>query len=135
MEARELRIGNWVYQGSKYGEQECSSYEIYQYSLYCGGSDSVSDYYKEWKPIPLTEEWLLKFGFSAKDYKKGYIGIDHKAGSMITDFVLTYPKVLGEHQDVFVWEHSKWKYNTFKYVHELQNLFYCLTGEELTLTP
>lgn len=135
MEARELRIGNIVhydFMGHDTSIRGIGTDVLWLNGIEHGGGPISID---NFSPIPLTEEWLLKFGFSAKDYKKGYIGIDHKAGSMITDFVLTYPKVLGEHQDVFVWEHSKWKYNTLKYVHELQNLFYCLTGEELTLTP
>jgi hypothetical protein len=84
------------------------------------------------RPIPLTEEWLLKFGFSTTDYKNGYIGIDHKVGGIITDFVLTYPLVIGEFQKHFIWEHSKFKYKELKYVHQLQNLYFALTNEELS---
>lgn len=122
MTSSDLRIGNYVIQD---GEEihgivglTLHKFELNQIKL---------------EPIVLTEDWLVKFGFSSKDYKKGYIGIEHKAGGMITDFVLTYPYKLGDHQKCFIWEHSNWKYNTLEYVHELQNLFYILTSQELTI--
>lgn len=81
------------------------------------------------KPIPLIEEWLLDFGFN-KEYKKGYIGKDF----LNQDFVLTEPFVLGEWQKGYVFQFSvgSWsKYKEFKYVHELQNFYSPMTGEEL----
>lgn len=80
------------------------------------------------KPIKLTEKWLFKLGFN-KDYKKGYIGVDY--GN--TDFVLTSPKVMGEWQDNYCWQFvCTWdKFTEIKYVHQLQNLFFALTGNEL----
>ena len=126
MKAQELRIGNYVKLFLNHED-----YDVIQIKIddlyYINQKNGI------YEPIPLTEEWLEKFGFSSKDYKKGYIGIDHKAGGMITDFVLTYPYHIGEHQKYFIWEHSKWKYNTLEYVHQLQNLFFTLTGEELGL--
>lgn len=80
-------------------------------------------------PLPLTEEWLLKFGFN-KDYKKGYIGIDISN----QDFVLTEPKVMGLFQSNYYYqfESGGWqKYKEFKFVHELQNFVYSLFSIEL----
>ena len=80
-----------------------------------------------WKlqPIPLTEEWLLKFGFERTDlidnsnddwtwlfYQKDSIYID---GSDLTIETATGIVIKVE------------------YVHQLQNLYFALTGEELTL--
>lgn len=72
---------------------------------------------KEIEPIPLTEEWLVKLGFNAID--DHFIIIPESDYSSIVieknnnEFnILTIPASL-------------------KYVHQLQNLFYCLTGEEL----
>lgn len=79
------------------------------------------------RPIPLTEEWLVKFGFK-------------KALDNSTDYKL----------DFRVWElrtfmiENKLSVNiTFngsiviatdcKHVHTIQNLYFALTGEELTL--
>ena len=71
------------------------------------------------KPIPLTEEWLFKFGFDNK-FNKGKINIIPK-GRLGYKNGRTYFNswtILEKQPD---------------YVHELQNLYFALTGEELTL--
>ena len=63
MNPQELRIGNYV---SYRDERECIvsclghkfETENMNNGLACG-SDDIQEY----KPIPLTEEWLIKFGF------------------------------------------------------------------------
>lgn len=80
-------------------------------------------------PIPLTEKWLLEFGFN-KDYKKGYIGKDFSN----QDFVLAEPFIMGEWQNGYAFEFSAggWsKYKEFNYVHELQNFYFAMTGNDL----
>ena len=56
MKAQELRIGNYYLQDCLGGDISQITaediLELYDYPL--------EDYFK---PIPLTEEWLLKFGF------------------------------------------------------------------------
>ena len=64
-------------------------------------------------PIPLTEEWLERFGF--EEVNKG----------------LTFKKGLFELEkapDCFQYETTN-----IYYVHQLQNLYSALTGEELTI--
>ena len=84
------------------------------------------------EPIPLTEKWLLDFGFN-KDYKKGYIGKDFSN----QDFVLTEPFIMGEWQKGYSFEFTAegWsKYKEFNYVHELQNFYFVMTGFELSVS-
>ena len=91
--------------------------------------ESNIDY--DFRPIPLTEEWLLKFGFN-KEYQKGYIGID----VCNSDFVLTEPLKMGEWQTNYTFQFetgSVPKFKEIKYVHQLQNIYFALTGEELIL--
>jgi len=87
-----------------------------------------------YKPIPLTEEWLVKFGFirqgSRNMWVKDKLCIDLKElpnirGEFIEGWYIGL-KDLGN-----VLFHSFMK---IEHVHQLQNLFYCLTGEELKLT-
>ena len=81
-------------------------------------------------PIPLTEEILLKFGFN-KEYQKGYIGID----VCTSDFVLTEPLKMGGWQTNYTFQFETGsipKFKEIEYVHQLQNLFFSLCGEELT---
>ena len=85
-------------------------------------------------PIPLTEEWLLKFGFSDKDYKKGYIGKDFKSGGMILDFVLSKPFSKGEWNNTYTFDFDGHRFSKMEFVHELQNFYYCLTGVMLSLS-
>ena len=68
----------------------------------------------EYKPIPLTEEWFLKFGFENSEkiavhnrfvWYKDHIGIKGMLGVV--------------------------KPVECKYVHQLQNLYFAMTGEEL----
>ena len=72
------------------------------------------------KPIPLTEEWLLNFGF----YKNIDTELFEKGGFQIEISVLKCLFYLPEFGD--------W-HKEIEYVHQLQNLWFALTSEELTL--
>jgi hypothetical protein len=67
------------------------------------------------KPIPLTEEWLLKFGFDKIDFQ------------FIKNGIKLFPI-----RDLYYRGNFPIK-SDIKYVHQLQNLFFALTGEELTI--
>ena len=105
MKATDLRVGNYYYWNE---EPECKG-DVYQisdtYSLY-----SIDEHFFYFEPIPLTEEWLLKFGF--KKIGNRY-GNGHKR------------KVILNKQ----FYHSIAGY--IKYVHQLQNLYFALTQTEL----
>ena len=120
MEANELRLNNWVNHCNK--EVQITIHDLFDIAVF---EDDV------FTPIPLTEEWLLKLGFD-KEYQKGYIGID----VCNSDFVLTEPLKMGEWQTNYTFQFetgSVPKFKEIKYVHQLQNLFFCLCGEELIL--
>jgi hypothetical protein len=69
------------------------------------------------KPIPLTEEWLVNFGFTFKSY--GY-GIEEWKQWNFDGFSLNG------------FTHSQTGVD-LKYVHQLQNFYFALFGQELTL--
>jgi hypothetical protein len=77
--------------------------------------------------IPLTEEWLLKFGF--KKERKSYLkGVHQELFSGLME--LTFDRLLQK------WVFSVGKYKDItrlQYVHQLQNLYFALTGEELEI--
>jgi hypothetical protein len=92
---------------------------------------------REYEPIPLTEEWLINFGFKKsldskqEDYEWG------KASSFVGRRAIGLYK-LGDFDDWNVTFREDvgcgWvDLNEIEYVHELQNLFYMLVGEELIL--
>ena len=109
MKANELRIGNYYYGDVLFP----SEYNVITANdLVELDSDPLDDYYQ---PIPLTEEWLFKFGF-----------IKHVSQSIW----YTLNKV-----DVWFFDGKYVNDNDveIKYVHELQNLYFALTKKELTI--
>ena len=105
MEAKELRIGSWVQP-----EHGKSNYQITAKDIL-----DISQGRFPIEPIPLTEEWLIKFGFKqwGDKYTFGLKGIN-----------------IHHRQRGFVLRKSV---PVIQYVHQLQNLYFALTGEELTL--
>ena len=91
------------------------------------------------KPIPLTEEWLLKFGFTEeKQYYSSILSFfwldAHKSleNSEFYIFFDTEVKSIGLHSMENENNISKYFYN-IKFVHQLQNLYFALTGTHLKL--
>ena len=121
MKAEELRIGNLVKQGS------VGALDNLQAWTFTDGVVLPVEY-KELTPIPLTEEWLVRFGFE----KKGSICNDEcyelngfyiwKYGSDFSCGNVSLGGKLGYSQ-----------HPSLEHVHQLQNLYHALTGEELTL--
>lgn len=74
-------------------------------------------------PVKITEEWLLKFGFTG-DVNSGFGKDDIELNYITTD-------------DHFEFEYKtsskSWMLVPIKYVHQLQNLYFSLTGTELEI--
>ena len=80
------------------------------------------------KPIPLTEEWLLKFGFEKENSlyvidKDKYHTFSILVGGISFPFIKSNDKAIREN----------FSFYGIKYVHQLQNLYFALTGEELII--
>lgn len=125
MTEKELRIGNYV-------EWNKENYDV-------DGIDCVSIQVdngwvhtpiEEFSPIPLTEEWLVKFGFEQGD-QRGYFP---------PKFLKKYTPVLVENkievefidEKILMWMEGNTNVH-MRYVHQLQNLYFAITGEELTI--
>lgn len=112
MKASELRIGNWV----KCKEQP-DGFQIQSHSFIVCERDQLM-----YEPIHLTEEWLVRFGFENNGYNywthsEQYFELRDKHPNYC------YCVNCGEYdcsEDI-------------QYVHQLQNLYFALTGEELIL--
>ena len=79
-----------------------------------------------YKAIQLTEDWLLRFGFE----KRG------KTGCSFQYFIGTNPITHDWLFDILWQDKQDYPFyrngfHTIKYVHQLQNLYFALTGEEL----
>ena len=108
LKATELRLGNLIW-----NEVQNISVKVDIRIL-----ADINDYDKEWHPIPLTEEWLIKFGFEIRGedyYKYSYYEVGKITGKWYFDdgnFIIK---------------------DDINYVHQLQNLYFALTYEELTI--
>lgn len=118
MGANELRIGNIV--GYK-GTSEIAFVElIHKNHFDCRDEFGEFTPNAKYEPIPLTEEWLLKFGFKRIEVE-GYPVFLNKIFAI--EFYEEESDVLFENISIA----------QIKYVHQLQNLYFALTGEELTI--
>lgn len=128
MKANELRIGNYVY--FKHCDYDVSTPRKINYTLNPNlvGLERISVNrieYNNIDPIPLTEEWLLKFGFNYSDDEKCFMSLKvFRTFKFISDYSNNFSTVTYRLNDTT---------NEIKYIHQLQNLYFALTGEELTL--
>ena len=77
---------------------------------------------EDFRPIPLTEEILLKCGFEKHSVTGWFMG---KGRTITIDLKIGLIYINGNIV-------SKNK-NLFRYLHQLQNLYFALTNEELTV--
>jgi hypothetical protein len=117
MKASELRIGNLFIE--KYRHQIIKVETLNNRNIYFSG-----EFIGEWQaePIPLNEEWLLKFGFEWCNEAAGYFDNLHAV-------YLMYPNV----QFHPFCTNDKDCWIELQYVHQLQNLCFALTGKELEI--
>ena len=129
MKANELRIGNLIYSSSggvKYVVG--TSYKTILHSSSLESYTYYEDYDSNCEPIPLTEEWLLKLCFSViteKSVGKRYGYVIN--GIFSSDLTFIFWKTTKESGKFFRGDLE------LKSVHQLQNLYFALTNEELTL--
>jgi hypothetical protein len=113
--------GNYIY--TEHGELPIKHISFDGYMV--TGKDGRTLWANKIEPILLTEEWLIKFGF--KRIKKG-IGWDEFSYGKLT--LVEVPTNKGK---LIAFNYGSDRYNYLKYVHQLQQLYWCLTGEELTI--
>jgi len=118
MKANELRIGNYVNRVyAPYGNRTGQSFVE---KIESGNSiDNLTLPSSFCEGIPLSEEWLVRFGF--KEPERGYEREFFYEGF----FCVRENK---RDKSIYYWGDVR-----LLYVHQLQNLYFALTGQELTL--
>lgn len=111
MKANELRIGNILLIGDEI--ESVRSIELGRIEgYYINGEYGIA---LNIEPIPLTEDWLIKFGFTGDDSECSYRGVSIiNIDGVFELFNHDFPV-------------------SIKSVHQLQNLYFAMTGEELTI--
>ena len=121
MDARELRIDNWIQCRPKSSTDKESGWRNIRVDAALIYAMCHSKPYFEHRYIPLTEEILLKCGFE-KNIRED-------------DFDYWTHKEIGEE----IWQHDEGFCHNLcyggdiNYLHSLQNLFFAITGEELNI--
>lgn len=114
--SRELRIGNWISFGDAINQICCTHFDIANLVK----MEILKEESAAYQPIQLTHKWLIALGFkNASTGELGWYRIKTH------DFEIDEIKI----NDVsFFLSCADIK---IKYVHQLQNLFFAITGQEL----
>lgn len=135
MKATELRIGNYINTINRGGEVHLPDDTVFTIQKLGSKCELCIIDKKPWEeinlpeifyydlsPIPLTEEWLLKFGFNL-------------LGNTISHACFGDNPITHDYMIKLIKTDKEWfyknSYHEIKYVHQLQNLYFALTGEEL----
>ena len=124
MKAEHFRIGNLIYIGNR--AIKIGMMHDEHFSFLSDNQWNPMLPYKRIEPIEITDYWLLKFGFEETYNSNSRIRYDHSFNFIGYDFSKNEDKDMEGFR-------FYGKYIKIKYVHQLQNLFFALTGEELEL--
>ena len=137
MKKTDLRIGNLVgiketalhADGCNHSEAifeiEEIKKDVVQFKAY-----HANEYYKDLNPIPLTEQWLLDFGFEDEG------GDDYIVTKGENSLLLSVEKDSIRVFLIYLYGTYNSEYTFLEdilYVHQLQNLYFALTQKELIL--
>lgn len=113
----ELRIGNWLYFDSPAPGEDFNQTRQMDNFMFMAGD-------KCFRPIPITDNWLIMLGFEKRDhrYVDDYYCLSIYLSIDCYGFELTSDDRCDRHFIKYV-----------KHIHELQNLYFALTGKELEL--
>jgi hypothetical protein len=117
VKANELRIGNWVYDGEM--KRICVIAEVREETVKLDPTPYAATRLKWLMPIPLTPDILEKAGFK-KD----------RTGFALPDRMSLSFSVTKDGEYLACWL-DKSLGVIVKYLHQLQNLYFALTGNEL----
>ncbi len=120
---KDLRIGNYVTEKKHGFNNDTNPFQIF--SIYHEDNNSKINglSINNFEPIKLTQEWLLKFGGNNEGGKWDF----PKLRGSLTKFCPIMDS------DEYCYQHSVFNLTmkNIYFVHELQNLYFAITGDEL----
>ena len=131
MKTNELRIGNWI----KYEDKLVQVVQLSSLMILCQRDENqflVNCAPKEFQPIELTEEVLVNIGFEKINdcytLQNEYICFAYYKDSFKQELVAGVKR-----KGKCLCHINELKNYDIKYLHQLQNAYYCLTSEELNI--
>ena len=124
MKANELRIGNWIEVKNLYTQKWCFE-QVKGKTLM--NMHEMPDHHlikENIRPIHLTEEWFIAMGFKDKQDRFEKWAYTKK---IIADCSIRIVST-NKRTSFFIRQ-----YGHIKYVHEMQNLYFALTGKEIQI--
>ena len=119
MKIEELRIGNIVHIPQTKTNEQIGCIEENGRFVIKGYKSSYSSI-ECLRPIPLTEEWLIKFGLTYSNQSRNYSSEKICVFNDLKSINIYYSSYGCDYE-----------FECPKYVHQLQNLYFALTGCEL----
>ena len=132
MKASELRLGNYIFQQMEMEDGKYLPVKVVEISedrilfltekqQFFLGIRPFSSIIKQAIPIHLTEDWLLKFGFT----------LNRNRMQISENFYFENNKLWVGLPDGQFRRYIQISSDRWQYVHQLQNLYFALIGEEL----
>ena len=123
MKQNEIRVGNWLIDPRAYDKELNKKFGVDD-SPYFKVTARDIQFAEEYKPIPLTEEILLKCGWGKGEYYSEYIDNVSLKQEVLGYNVNAKMLYIETNADII-------EINHIHYLHQLQNLYFALTGQEL----
>lgn len=130
MKPEELRIGNWILDEDNCEVRIAKVIVVDDYhhlGIRHNGTPTVSKV----SPIPITEIWLDKLGFKKEPMDDNECYWSYRLND---DTFCDLSFITGDKNgelEVCLFPYERWF--RYKYVHQIQNLFFTITGKELTI--
>ena len=127
IQENEIRVGNYYNRVESYSSS--LGYHKFSASVWYAIGE-CTDFLENYDPIPLTEEILLKCGFSKSvrpNCEDIYIDLPAR-------MILWFNE--GNYAEMDLIQDDKrisFKHSHIKHLHQLQNLYFCLCGKELNV--
>lgn len=119
IQANDLRIGNLVNYHTEQMDIIAQPINVGQIKW---AEDDIEFFNLVHSPIPITDEWLLRMGFEKLPHS---FTCDIFHLTEWDDYPLNWCVAMNKNNAVIVLK--------LKYIHQLQNFYHALTGEELTI--
>ena len=135
METKELRVGNLIQDNDGQVLKVEQLGKDFSYGIDAWGLNREAKHKLPYIPIELTEEWFSKLG--------AYKTQNQMLGEMIVleltyDYKISFHKYYEKHHGNNHFSgYRLFEFNApcvLKYVHQIQNLYFALTGEELPIS-